>query len=138
MGGSTHAPSSTVLGRLADLKKEIETQNLIKDVLEARANVAEKKIHELNLKLKNLQKKKKNGAEQKTRVRKAEHLVKVAGEEMLMAKLETASISEELVKVHRRWVPCWLAVHLRYFQSYIVTHWNDHGRPALDLLIQKA
>ncbi|KAK7853097.1 hypothetical protein CFP56_036850 [Quercus suber] len=23
-------------------------------------------------------------------------------------------------------------------QSYIVTHWNDHGRPALDLLIQKS
>ena len=41
------------------LKKEIETQNLIKDELEVRANVAEKKIHELNLKLKNLQKKKK-------------------------------------------------------------------------------
>ena len=59
MGGSTHAPSSTVLGRLADLKKEIETQNLIKDVLEARANVAEKKILELNLKQENLQKKKK-------------------------------------------------------------------------------
>ena len=109
-------------------------------MLEARANVAEKKIHELNLKQENLhqKKKKKIGDEQKTRVRKAEHLLKVAGEEMLMAKLETASVSEELVKVHRRWVPCWLAVHLRYFQSYIVTHWNDHGRPALDLLIQKA
>ena len=59
-GGSPHAPSSTVLGRLADLKKKIETQNLIKDVLEARANVAEKKIHELNLKQENLQKKKRN------------------------------------------------------------------------------
>ena len=104
-------------------------------MLEARANIAEKKIHELNLKLENLQK---IGDEQKTRVPKAEHLLKVANEEMLMAKLEAASISEELVKVHRRWVPCWLAVHLRYFQSYIVTHWNDHGRPALDLLIQKA
>ena len=56
---------------------------------------------------------------------------------MLMAKLEAASVSEEFVKVHRCWVPHWLAVHLRYFQSYIVTHWNDHGRPALDLLIQK-
>ena len=104
-------------------------------MLEARANIAEKKIHELNLKLENLQK---IGDEQKTRVRKAEHLLKVANEEMLMAKLEAASISEELVKVHRWWVPRWLAVHLRYFQSYIVTHWNDHGRPALDLLIQKA
>ena len=56
---------------------------------------------------------------------------------MLMEKLEAALISEELVKVHRWWVPRWLAVHLRYFQSYIVTHWNDHGRPASDLLIQK-
>ena len=109
---------------------------MIKDVLEARANVAEKKIHELNLKLENLQKK--IGDEQKTRVRIAEHLLKVVKEEMLMAKLEVASISEELVKVHRWWVPRWLAIHLRYFQSYIVTHWNDHGRPALDLLIQKA
>ena len=60
MGGSPHAPSSTVLGRLADSKKKIETQNLIKDVLEARANVVEKKIHELNLKQENLQKKKRN------------------------------------------------------------------------------
>ena len=104
-------------------------------MLEARANIAEKKIHELNLKLENLQK---IGDEQKTRVHKAEHLLKVAREEMLMAKLEAASVSEEFVKVHRCWVPHWLAVHLRYFQSYIVTHWNDHGRPALDLLIQKA
>ena len=63
-------------------------------MLEARANVAEKKIHELNLKLENLHKrKKKNGDEQKTRVRKAEHLLKVAEEEMLMAKLKAASIS---------------------------------------------
>ena len=60
-------------------------------MLEAKANVAEKKIHELNLKLENLQKK--NGAEQKTRVRKAEHPLKVAEEEMLMAKLKAASIS---------------------------------------------
>ncbi|KAK7825878.1 hypothetical protein CFP56_032679 [Quercus suber] len=60
--------------------------------------------------------------EQKIRVRKAEHLLKVAEEDMLMAKLEAASISEELVKVHRWWVPRWLAFHLRYFQSYIVTH----------------
>ena len=86
-------------------------------MLEARANVAEKKIHELNLKQENLQKKKEIGDEQKTRVRKAEHLLKVAGEEMLMAKLEAASVSEELMKVHRWWVPRWLAVHLRYFQS---------------------
>ena len=62
-------------------------------MLEARANVAEKKIHELNLKLENLHKRKKNGDEQKTRVRKAEHLLKVAEEEMLMAKLKAASIS---------------------------------------------
>ena len=55
-----------------------------------------------------------------------------------MAKLEAALVSKELVKVHRWWVPRWLVVHLRYFQSYIVTHWNDHGRPALDLSIQKA
>ena len=40
-------------------------------MLEARANVGEKKIHELNLKLENLQK---IGDEQKTRVRKAERL----------------------------------------------------------------
>ncbi|KAK7818312.1 hypothetical protein CFP56_041413 [Quercus suber] len=57
---------------------------------------------------------------------------------MLMAKLEASSISEELVKVYRWWVPRWLAVHLLYFQSYKVTHWNDHGRPALDLIESKA
>ena len=33
------------------LRMEIETQNKKKDALEARANMAEKKIHELNLKL---------------------------------------------------------------------------------------
>ena len=56
MGGSTCSKfnNSWQFGRL---KKEIETQNLIKEVLEARANVVEKKIHELNLKLENLQKK---------------------------------------------------------------------------------
>ena len=125
MGGSTHAPSSTVLGRSADLKS-VGSQGKRSWEKDSWFEFKTRKSSKIK------------GDEQKTRVRKAEHPLKVAEEEMLMAKLKAASISEELVKVHRWWVPRWLAVHLCYFQSYIVTHWNDHGRPALDFLIQKA
>lgn len=133
--GKAHAQAGELEKQVDSLRMEIETQKKKKDALEARANMAEKKIHELNLKLESLQK---VGDEQKTRISKTERLLKVAEEEMMKAKLEAASIFEDLMEDHRGWLPRWLTIHLGYFQSYIVTHWDEHGGPALDLIIQKA
>ncbi|KAI3840355.1 hypothetical protein MKX03_005851 [Papaver bracteatum] len=45
---------------------------------------------------------------------------------------------KELMDVHAAWFPPWLATHLVHPQSYIVTNWNKHGKPALDAAIEKA
>nr|GMC63382.1 myosin heavy chain, striated muscle isoform X2 [Ipomoea batatas] len=117
------------------LKKEIEAQNKQKDNLVGRANEAEEKIQELNLKLENLQR---INEEQKSRIRKTERALRVAEEEMVKAKMEASSISKQLQEIHEGWLPRWLAVHLVHCQSIIVTHWNEHGRPALNLSMKKA
>ncbi|XWS52259.1 hypothetical protein CRYUN_Cryun11dG0053200 [Craigia yunnanensis] len=118
-----------------NLRKEIEMQNKKKDALENRTNVAEGKIPELTLKLGDIQR---INSEQKSKIHKAEHSLQVAQEEMMKIKLRAASVSKELREVHGEWLPHWLAVHLYHFQSYLVSHWNEHGRPTLDITIQKA
>ncbi|XP_059637549.1 uncharacterized protein LOC132279550 isoform X2 [Cornus florida] len=117
------------------LEKEIERQNQKKDVLEARANVAEKKILEVNSKIENLQR---INDEQKSRIRKTERALRLAEEEMMKAKLEATSFSKDLIEVREAWLPPWLAVHLVHCQSFIATQWKEHGRPALDVMVRKA
>ncbi|KAJ8562385.1 hypothetical protein K7X08_011676 [Anisodus acutangulus] len=112
-----------------------EAQNKKKNTLEANTNVAEEKIQELNLKLESLQR---INEEQNARIRKTKRALQVAEEEMMKAKLEASSVSEQLEEVKEGWLPPWLAVHIVHFRSIVMTYWNEHGRPALDLTIKKA
>ncbi|XP_074365634.1 uncharacterized protein LOC141706725 [Apium graveolens] len=116
------------------LKKELETQTKRKAVLESRANLAEKKIQDLNHKLENLQR---INDEQKNRILKTERAIQVAEEEMVKAKLEVADFSKEVREVHESWIPPWLAVRLANSQTFIIALWNEHGRPALEKTSQK-
>ncbi|KAM7481280.1 hypothetical protein LguiB_005863 [Lonicera macranthoides] len=118
-----------------NLQKEIEVQKKKEDALRARANVAEEKIQELNLKLENLQSIR---DEQKIRISKIERALQLAEEEMMKAKFEAIHISNELKEVREAWLPSWLVGYLGHCQSFIVTHWNEHGKRALDMTIQKA
>ncbi|KAH9760036.1 hypothetical protein KPL70_000029 [Citrus sinensis] len=130
-----HARADELEKQIDNLKKESEKQQKEKEALEARAIEAEKKISDLSAKLEKLQK---INDEQKSKIRKTERALKVAEEEMMRAKFEATSRSKELTEVHSAWLPPWLAVHLLQCQSLIETHWNAHGKPAMDVAIQKA
>ncbi|GAB4837674.1 hypothetical protein Ancab_002525 [Ancistrocladus abbreviatus] len=116
------------------LKKEIESQRKEKDALEARTREAEKKIEGLTLKLEDLQK---INDEQKVKVRKTERALQVAEEEMMKARFEATSRHKELSEVHGAWLPPWLADHFVHFQSFIVTEWNEHGKPVIEIITEK-
>ncbi|KAL5558781.1 hypothetical protein UlMin_034992 [Ulmus minor] len=117
------------------LKKELKTQKKEKEALEARTDEAEKKIKELGSTVENLQK---VNDEQKSKIRKTERALKVAEEEMMKAKYEATSRTKELMEAHGAWLPPWLAVHLSHCQSYVETNWKLHGKPALEMVTQKA
>lgn len=129
--GKAHARAGELEKQVDKIKKELEVQNSEKEALVLRATEAEKKIDELNLKLENLQK---INEEQKSKLRKTERALKVAEEEMIKAKYDATSKSKELKEVHGAWFPPWLAVQLVRFQ----THWDEHGKPAMELVMQKA
>ncbi|KAL3363010.1 hypothetical protein AABB24_012353 [Solanum stoloniferum] len=126
---------ATELERQIDaLRRETEAQNKKKNILEISTNEAEEKIRELNLKLESLQR---INEEQNARIRKTKRALQVAEEEMMKAKLEASSVSEQLEQVKEGWLPPWLAVHLVHFRSIVMTYWNEHGRPSLDLTLKK-
>ncbi|XP_034198662.1 uncharacterized protein LOC117614085 isoform X1 [Prunus dulcis] len=134
--GKAHARAGELEKKVAELKKELESQYKEKEALEARAKNAETKIDVLILKIENIEK---ISDDQKTKIRKTERALKVAEEEMLKAKFEATSKAKELKEVvHGAWLPPWLAVHLIHCQSLVETHWNEHGKPAVDIAVQKA
>ncbi|CAB4297097.1 unnamed protein product [Prunus armeniaca] len=134
--GKAHARAGELEKKVAELKKELESQHKEKEALEARAKNAETKIDVLILKIENIEK---ISDDQKTKIRKTERALKVAEEEMLKAKFEATSKAKELKEVvHGAWLPPWLAVHLIHCQSLVETHWNEHGKPAVDIAVQKA
>ncbi|XP_027068362.1 uncharacterized protein [Coffea arabica] len=108
--------ASQLQEQINNLKKVIEAQNEKKVGLEARANDAESRIKDLNLKLENLHR---TNEEQKSRIHKSQRALEVA-------------------EVHEAWIPPWLSVHFVHFQSFVVTHWHKHGKPTLDLTVNKA
>ncbi|KAK6249376.1 hypothetical protein QUC31_020941 [Theobroma cacao] len=133
--GKAHARALELQKQVDTLKSELEAKLKDKDSLEARATDAENKLTELNLKLENLQK---INNKQKSKIEKTERALKVAEEELMKAKFEATSKTNELMEVHGAWLPPWLAVKLIHCQAFVQTHWNERGKPAMDMVIQKA
>ncbi|KAK9699651.1 hypothetical protein RND81_08G187300 [Saponaria officinalis] len=129
-----HARATELQKRVEELKKEMEEQNKEKLVLEDRAKDSQKRIDDLSLKLEKLQK---INDEQKSRIRKTERALQAAEEEMMKAKLEATSRSRELTEVHGAWFPPWLLDHILRSWSFVEAEWNEHGKPVLEILIQK-
>ncbi|XVE53458.1 hypothetical protein DITRI_Ditri03aG0004900 [Diplodiscus trichospermus] len=133
--GKAHAQALELQKQVDKLKAELEAKLKDKDSLEARTTEAENKLTEMNLKLEKLRK---TSNEQKNKIAKTERALKIAEEELMKAKFEASSKMNELMKVHGAWLPPWLAGQLIRCQVFIQTHWNEHGEPAVDMVIQKA
>ncbi|XP_028556918.1 uncharacterized protein LOC110113379 isoform X2 [Dendrobium catenatum] len=125
--------------QVARLKSEIEAQTMKRGALEARGAEAEKNMQELNLKLERfffqLQE---NYDKQKLRIKNTERDLQVAEEELMKAQLEAASKLKKLTEVHVAWLPAWIAFYMSHCVEVAVTHWNEHGKLALDGFFQKA
>ncbi|PIA43851.1 hypothetical protein AQUCO_01800117v1 [Aquilegia coerulea] len=132
--GKAHARVQELENQVEQLRKEVDAQIAKKNALEARTSGSESKIQELNLKLQDLLK---INDEQKKRIRKTERALQMAEEEMVKAKLEATSKTKELMEAHGAWLPRWFATHLASCQTFIATHWNQYGKPALDIATQK-
>ncbi|KAL7150608.1 hypothetical protein ABFS83_05G124900 [Erythranthe nasuta] len=128
--------------RADELEKKVE--KLIEDLnvkikekeqLEARVIEAEKKASEMSSKADKLQK---IIDDQKTKLRKTERALQIAEEEMMKSKFEATTKAKELMEVHGAWFPHWLAVHCTHYQSVLEKKWEAHGKPAVEVLVQKA
>ncbi|CAK9312926.1 unnamed protein product [Citrullus colocynthis] len=118
-----HSRAGELEKQVSELKKELDAQNREKNALEVRSNEAEKKMHEFISELEKLQD---TNEEQKSKIQKLQRALKVAEEEMIKAKFEVTSRTEELMEVHGAWLPPWLA-----------SFWNEHAKPIINMVVQK-
>ncbi|KAE8734731.1 hypothetical protein F3Y22_tig00000715pilonHSYRG00045 [Hibiscus syriacus] len=133
--GKAHAQALELQKQVDKLKTELEAKLKKADSLEARATKAENKLNELSLKLENLEKINK---EQVNKIAKTDRALNIAEEELIKTKFEASSKGNELMEVHRAWLPPWLAMQLNRGQAFIQTHWTERGKPAVDMVVQKA
>ncbi|KAJ8526631.1 hypothetical protein K7X08_029108 [Anisodus acutangulus] len=133
--GKARARADQLEKQVARLKEEVEMKNKEKRDFEAHKGETEKRVSELNLKVGKLQK---TIDEQKEKLKKTERALQLAEEEMIRARFEATSKMKELSEVHGAWLPRWLAVHLTHYQSLLEKHWQEHGKPAMGIMIQKA
>ncbi|GJN33571.1 hypothetical protein PR202_gb22189 [Eleusine coracana subsp. coracana] len=123
--------------QIEKLKKDIKDQNNKKASLEARASDAEKKVQELNAKLEKLQR---TSDEQKRRIQKTELALKAAEEELLKVQMETTTKLKQLREVGVILIALFLAGSWSMVATLEVMsdHWNEHGKPVFNSLLQKA
>ncbi|XP_010526281.1 PREDICTED: leucine-rich repeat and coiled-coil domain-containing protein 1-like [Tarenaya hassleriana] len=133
--GKAQARAVELENRIETLRKELEKKNKEKESTEARTSEAEKKLSVLNSRLVEFQKTK---DEQESKMRKLERALQIAEEEILRLSHEATSKAKELHEVHGAWLPPWLAMRWIDFQISAETHWDAHGKPAMDLVLQKA
>ncbi|GAA0145586.1 hypothetical protein LIER_36147 [Lithospermum erythrorhizon] len=129
-----HARVDELEIQVEKLKEEIELKNKEKETLEAIVPEAEKKMVELVKEIENLQITTKD---QKKTIQQTERALKIAEDELMKAKSIASSKSMELTKVHGAWLPPWFAAYLLHCQSYLDKHWEKHGKPALEMAIEK-
>ncbi|XP_073137750.1 uncharacterized protein [Henckelia pumila] len=133
--GKAHAKADELEKEVEKLKTNIDLRNKERDILETRSAEVEKKASELNAKVENLQK---IYDEQKTKLRKTERALQIAEEEMMKAKFEATSKTKELMEIHGAWFPPWLAEYLMQYQLVLEKNWQLHGKPAMEMMTQKA
>ncbi|CAI9099166.1 OLC1v1035947C2 [Oldenlandia corymbosa var. corymbosa] len=129
-----HGRATKLQEQFNSLKKEIEALNKNKDALEAKTISAEKKVQDLNLKLENLRQ---SNDEQQSQIRKTQRALEVAEEKLMKAKTEADSLAKQLMEVQNAWIPTWFSLHYDCCKSFVMTHWDKHGRPYWDLTIKK-
>ncbi|CAA0814949.1 myosin heavy chain-related [Striga hermonthica] len=133
--GKAHSRASELEKEVEILRKDIDLKIKEKELLQARITEVETKGSELNSKFDRLQK---IIDDQKTKIRKTERALQIAEEEMMRAKFEATSKIKELMEIRGAWLPAWLAFHLNNYQSLLEKNWKVHGKPALEMLMQKA
>ncbi|XP_060208000.1 uncharacterized protein LOC132635577 isoform X2 [Lycium barbarum] len=133
--GKARARADQLEQQLETLKAEVEMKNKEKRDFEAHKGDTEKRVSELNLKVGKLQK---TIDDQKEKLKKTERALQLAEEEMIRARFEATSKMKELMEVHGAWLPRWLADHLNHYKSLLERHWQEHGKPPMDIMIQKA
>lgn len=130
-----HTRAHELEKQVEKLQMELDIKNSLREALETRTKELEKKMLDLNPKLKELQH---VVDEQKTKLHKTERALKIAEEELMKAKFEATAKVKELTEVHGAWLPPWLARRLVGFQSYAENHWKEHGKPAFESFLLKA
>ncbi|KAH0642666.1 uncharacterized protein [Solanum tuberosum] len=133
--GKARALADQLEKQVEILKEEVEMKNKEKRDFEAHIGETEKRVLELNLKVDKLEK---TVDKQKEKLKKTERALKLAEEEMIRARLEATLKMKELMEVHGAWLPRWLEVHMTHYKSLLEKHWQEHGKPAMDTMIQKA
>ncbi|KAI4376366.1 hypothetical protein MLD38_014135 [Melastoma candidum] len=133
--GKAYALTEELEKQVEKLNQEVEAKIKQKEDMEDRLSKSETKISVLVMKHDKLEK---TIEEQKSKLRKTERALKVAEEELVKAKQEATAKITELTEVHAAWLPPWLSSHWSQCQSFIEMHWNVHGKPATDIIIQKA
>ncbi|KAK4785607.1 hypothetical protein SAY86_002296 [Trapa natans] len=129
-----HARVGELEKQIVKLKKELESQQKEKGSLLSHASEFDNKMLELNSKLEELQR---VNDLQKAKILKAEQALKVAEKELIKAKFRASSKTKELLQVHGAWFPPWLALHWARLKSFAEVHWNEHGKPAMNLMMEK-
>ncbi|XP_024446272.1 uncharacterized protein LOC18107555 isoform X3 [Populus trichocarpa] len=113
---------ASLQSEISSLKKKgkIDAQELVGKA-HARAGELEKQMEKLSKEL-------------ETQQQENEALEARASE----AEKKISELNFKLADVHGAWLPPWLAVQLIRWQSLAQTHWSEHGKPTMELAIQKA